>query len=293
MSEEPERTDTIQRFLFEHGGVRGELVQLEASWRAVLERHPYPANVRRQLGEALAAVMLLSTTIKFEGTLILQVQGSGPLQTLVAQATHRRTLRGLARWREDSEVPEGTLAEVFGEGRLVLTVQSEGAEPYQGVVALEGPVLAAALEAYFARSEQLPTRLWLAADGTRAAGLFLQQLPRGESSQWPHLVTLADTVREQELLRLPPREVLRRLFHEETVRVFEPEAVRFACGCSRSRIERALVLLGREDLRDLLEERGAVEAHCEFCNRLWRLDRVDVEQLFAEGFRVDGSTASN
>lgn len=287
--------DTLQRFVFEAGRVRGLLVQLEASWQAVLERHPYPAAVREQLGEALAAVMLLASTIKFEGTLILQAQGSGPLRTVVAQASHERTLRGLARWDEQQPVPAGTLAEVFGEGRLVLTVQREGAEPYQGVVALEGARLADALEGYFARSEQLPTRLWLAADEARAAGLFLQELPAGVGvrEDWAHLVTLAETLRREELLRLPPREVLRRLFHEETVRVFEPETVSFRCTCSRARIERTLVMLGRAELESLVLEQGAVEVGCEFCNRRYRLDRVDVEELFAEGFRIEGSSSSN
>lgn len=293
MSDHAGGGDTVQRFLFEEGGVRGELVQLDASWQAVLERHPYPENVRRQLGEALAAVVLLSSTIKYDGTLILQVQGSGPLQALVTQATHLRTVRGLARWRD--EVPAGALTDVFGTGRLVLTIANDGAEPYQGVVALEGDVLASALEAYFARSEQLPTRLWLAADGRRAAGLFLQELPSSEArgSDWSHLVTLADTVRTEELLRLPSREILRRLFHEETVRVFDPDTVSFRCGCSRERIERTLVMLGAEEVRGLLEERGIVEVSCEFCNRTMRLDRVDIEQLFTNGFRIEGSGASN
>lgn len=287
--------DTVQRFVFEQGAVRGELVLLEASWQAVLARHDYPPVVRDQLGEALAAVMLLSSTIKFEGTLILQLQGRGALRSVVAQASHQRTLRGLATWDGTPGAGPGAgLQALYGDGRMVLTVQRRHAEPYQGVVALEGECLAEALEHYFGRSEQLPSRLWLAADGRRAAGLFLQALPAsGEAaseqpSQWEHLTTLAGTLSREELLELPPGQVLHRLFHQETLRVFEPEAVSFRCSCSRERIERTLVLLGAEEMRTLLEERGCVEVRCEFCNRLWRLDRVDIEQLFAGGFRVEG-----
>lgn len=279
-------TDRFQRFLFEELGVRGELVRLDASWQAVLERHPYPPAVRSQLGQALAATVLLSATIKFEGSLILQIQGRGPLSALVAQATHRRTIRGLAHWR--GEVPIGPLPRVFGDGRLVLTIQREGQDPYQGIVALEGDQLASALQRYFFQSEQLPTRLWLVADGARAAGLLLQKLPGAEplEEDWGRLVFLADTIREGELLRLPFEDLLYRLFHEETVRLFEPEPVTFRCGCSRQRIETMLLALGRREVENILAEQKAVEVDCEFCNKHYRFDAVDVGMLFADDFRA-------
>jgi molecular chaperone Hsp33 len=279
--------DHLHRFLFEGVGIRGELVQLDAGWQAVLARHDYPSAVQSQLGQALAATVLLSATIKFKGCLILQAQGEGPLQTLVAQATHRRTFRGLARW--DGMVPQGTLAETYGLGRLVLTIQREGRDPYQGIVPLEGINLAEALQTYFSYSEQLNTRLWLAANEQRAAGLFLQELPASQpenETAWERIAWLASTVTAQEMLSLPPMELLYRLFYEEQVRLFESEPVAFRCGCSRQRIEDTLLALGQEETDAILEEQGSIEVDCEFCNRHYSFDRVDIEQLFTEQVRT-------
>jgi molecular chaperone Hsp33 len=274
--------DVLRRLLIETAGVRGALVHLDRSWAAVLDRHPYPEAVRGPLGEALAAVSLLSSTIKFDGSLILQIEAAGPIRTLVVQATDRRTLRGLARWHGD--VPASTaLAELFGEGRVVLTATAPGGERYQGVVSLEGATLAGALERYFAQSEQLPTRVWLAAGLDRAAGLLLQAVP-GEDlggEGWERATALAATVSRNELLALPAETLLYRLFHEERVRLFDAEPVAFRCGCSRERIERLLVSLGREEVESIVAEQGAVEVTCEFCNRRYRLDAVDAAMLFS------------
>lgn len=274
--------DRLYRFLLDGTGVRGELVYLDAAWRAVLDIHDYPDPVRRQLGEALAAVQLLASTLKFEGSLILQVQGNGPLRTLVAQATHRHTVRGLARW--EGTVPDGPIADVFGEGRLVLTMEPLSGEHYQGIVPLEGENLAQALEAYFGASEQLPTRLWLTASAQRAAGLMLQRMPTqtGTDEDWNRLGHLASTVTKSELTDLPAPKLLYRLFNEERVRVFEPDPVAFRCGCSRGRVEDTLRALGRSEVEDILAEQGAVEIDCEFCNRQYRLDPVDAYRLFSD-----------
>lgn len=274
--------DQLHRFLFENLGLRGELVQLGASWRAVLEQHDYPDAVAAQLGQAMAAVLLLSGTIKFKGSLILQVQGEGPLRTLVTQATDRRTLRGVARW--GGEVPDGDLAAVFGAGRLVMTAEAPTGGRYQGVVALEGANLASALESYFEQSEQLATQLWLFADAQHAAGLLLQRLP-GEplpdQDAWGRVCMLADTVQPAELTATPAPELLRRLFHEESVRLFDPEPVAFRCGCSRERVAGALQVLGKTEFEALLAEDGEVSVDCEFCGRRYRFDAVDLEQLWA------------
>lgn len=277
--------DTLLRFVFEHTGIRGNLVHLDASWRAVLEAHPYPESVRDPLGEALAAAALLAATVKLDGTLIVQAQGSGPIRTLVAQATSARTVRGVARWSGD--VPgNGDLAQRFGEGRLVLTIEGLG-EPYQGIVPLVGTHLAQALERYFRDSEQIPTRLWLAADDRRAAGLLLQRLPDAphasdDGEDWQRIGLLAGTLTEPELLGLDGEGLLRRLFHEETVRVFEPEPLAFRCGCSRTRVEDMLRALGESESLAIVAERGAIEVTCELCNRAYRLDAVDTRQLFAQ-----------
>lgn len=292
-------TDRLYRFVFDHLGIRGNLVHLDATWRAVLGTHPYPDAVRDLLGEALAAVTLLASTIKFQGSLILQAQGSGPLRTLVAQTTHEHLVRGLARW--EGEVPaQGTLQERCGAGHLALTIKRDGAEPYQGIVPLEGADLANAIERYFRDSEQLPTRLWLTAGEQRTAGLLLQRLP-GEGpdtgvmsdEDWQRIGLLADTLTREELTGLPTADLLYRLFNEESIRLFEPEPIAFRCGCSRLRIEETLKVLGPAEVDDIIAEEGSLSVTCEFCNRTYAFDAVDARQLFAEHTRHAPSAAQH
>ncbi len=276
-------SDVLSRFVFERTNVRGELVHLDATWRAVLERRDYPEPVRELLGQMLAAAALLVSTVKFNGSLILQIQGDGPVSMLVVQAKSDRTLRGLAHWTDP--VLPGPLAQLVGTARLVITLDQGGdRERYQGIVALETEEnLARALEDYFARSEQLATRFWLGANNERAAGMLLQALP-GESEDedaWNRTGQLADTISSQELLDLPQREVLRRLFHEEDVRLFEPEPVSFRCTCTRERIETVLRSLGYDEVQSIIAEQGRVSVDCEFCNQNYLFDPVDVEALFA------------
>ena len=280
--------DQLHRFLLEQAGARGTLVRLDGTWHAVLKRHDYPSGVRSQLGQALAAAALLSATIKFEGSLILQAQTTGPLRLLVAQTTHNRTLRGLARW--DSEVPEGDLRQVFGSGVLGITIDIPGGERYQGLVPLEGTDLAEAIAAYFARSEQLDTRLWLWADEHRAAGLLIQRLPEaGRRDNWEGITAGFASVPEADLVSLPPELLLPRIWGDQPIRLFDPENVSFRCGCSRERIESTLRALGRQEVMEILEEQGAIGADCEFCNRHYHLDRVDAERIFVETTRVQAN----
>jgi molecular chaperone Hsp33 len=278
--------DALRRFMFEGFPVRGEIVRLDASWRAVLERENYPPAVRALLGEAMAASVLLASTLKFDGLLTLQIQGEGDLHLLVAQCGSDLAVRGLAKWR--GEDPGGSLAELTGGGRLAITIERrKEKERYQGIVLADTTTLAACLEAYFSQSEQLPTRLWLAADDGGAAGMLLQQMPASKGTAeadpdgWNRANQLADTLSPQELLALEAQEVLRRLFHEEDVRLSDRRPVEFRCSCSRQRVESALRLLGREELGDLLEAEGQIEVRCEFCNKAYELDAVDVEQLLA------------
>jgi len=283
-------SDTLLRFLFENAPVRGELVHLDATWQALLERHEYPPVVRDLLGQTLAAAALLAATIKFNGAITMQVQGDGPLRLMVVECTSARTLRGMAHW--EGEVPAGDLAAQFGSGRLVITIDPGGEqERYQGIVALEGRSLAEALDVYLERSEQLATRLWLAADGERAAGLLLQRVP-GESADadaWNRIHILGETVTERELLEVDSLGLIRRLFHEEDVRLFEPQILSFRCSCSRERVGDMLRNLGQEEVTAIIADEGTVEARCEFCNQNYRFDAVDAEQLFAEGVQPEVS----
>jgi len=275
--------DSLQRFLFENAPVRGELVHLDATWRAVLERHEYPEPLREVLGELMAASALLSATLKFEGSLILQIQGSGPVKLLVVECTSDQTMRATAKWDKDATLPS-EFRELVGTGRFVITIApTDLTQTYQGVVDLAGDGVSAVLEHYMATSEQLETRLWLASDAERASGMLLQRVPdRGQDDEgWNRAVILGETVKRDELLGLDAREVIRRLFHEEDVRLFEPRIVSFRCSCSRERVVNMLRMLGRDEVQSILQERGAVEVGCEFCNRKYAFDPVDAEQIFA------------
>lgn len=274
--------DTLQRFIFEGTPVRGELVNLSASWQAVLERHDYPPAVRDILGELMVAAALLASTIKFKGSLIVQLQGSGPITLMVVECTSDRTLRGLAHWNGD--VNPGSLEQVMGTGHLAITIDPEGGmRRYQGIVGLEGENIAQALENYLTQSEQLNTSIWLAASEQTAAGMLLQKLPGETEDQdtWNRIGHLGATITKQELLELSGIEIVRRLFHQEDVRVFESEPLSFRCHCSRDRVGNMLKGLGRHEINEILAEQGTIGVHCEFCNQYYEFDRVDADQLFA------------
>lgn len=274
-------TDSLQRFLFENAAIRGELVQLEEAWAEVLARREYPEPVRKVLGELMAASVLLVATLKFEGSLTMQVQGNGPISLMVVESTSRRTIRGLAHWH--GEVPLHDLAAQFGDGQLVITIEPEKGKRYQGIVTLEGERLSQALEKYLMQSEQLDSRLLLAADHYRAAGLLVQRMPGDDQGEdWQRINLLAGTLGSDELLQLDQHTIIHRLFHEEDVRLFDVEQVQFSCSCSRERIESALRKLGHDEVMVIIAEEGRIEVDCEFCNRQYHFDAVDVEQIFVQ-----------
>jgi molecular chaperone Hsp33 len=269
--------------MFEHAEVRGESVRLDATWRAVLARHDYPESVRKLLGEMMAACALLAATLKFEGALIMQMQGSGPVTLLVVECDSEFHLRATAKWRDD--LADVDVRALLGDGKFVITIDPKtGGQAYQGIVALEGATVAEVLEHYMLRSEQLETRLWLASDAQQACGLLLQRLPEKTSDDedaWNRALNLAGTLTSGELLSLPAREVLHRLFHEEDLRLFEPQPISFRCTCSRDRVTAMLRMLGLDEVRSILSEQGRIDVDCEFCNQHYSFDPVDAEQIFA------------
>ena len=295
----------MHRFVFEHYPIRGHLVHLDAAWRALIEHRDYPEAVRDLLGEAVAASLLLAATIKFDGVLSLQLQGDGAVHLLLAQCTSGLGLRGLARYQEDAEraaasAAESRVADLIGAGNLTVTLETdEGAQRYQGIVPITGERLAESLQGYFENSEQLPTRLWLYADAQGASGMLLQRLP-GEGGggtaagdaevddAWRRVQMIGDTLTREELRTLSDLEILRRLFNEDDLRLFEPSPVYFRCRCSRERVAGMLQGLGEVETRAVLAERGEVEVRCDFCNRAYVFDAVDVEGLFNAGASSDG-----
>src|SRR4051812_4630671 len=275
--------DTIQRFLFEHAPVRGEIVHLDATWRAVLERHEYPPPVTALLGEMMAAAALLTATLKFGGTLIMQIQGRGPVKLLVVECTSDHHMRATAKWSQIQD--DNSLAALVGDGKFAITLDpGQGRAGYQGVVELEGTSIAEALEHYMLRSEQIETRLWLATHADCAAGFLLQKLPGSSGADvdaWQRATLLADSLKAQELITCTAPELLRRLYAAEDIRVFKPRPVEFRCTCSRERVTSMLLMLGRKEVESIVAERGEVEVNCEFCNQRYTFDAGESAAIFA------------
>ncbi len=285
-------SDKLQRFLIDKTHVRGELVQLDKVWQTLQSTIDYPAPIRKVLGEALAAISLLATTLKFDGSLILQINATAPVHMLVVQATSKRTVRGLARWNE--EIPDNAeFQDLFKQGRMIISVEpKDGSERYQSIVELSANSLADCLTRYFEQSEQLPTRLWLAANDHRATGLLLQRLPTNdlehlpeiEDETWQRALILTNTISLKELLSLESRTLLTRLYHEEELRIFEQEAIEFKCQCSQQKIEQMVISLGLKEAEDIIAKQGGIHIDCEFCNSHYELDQTDVTDLFSNTF---------
>ncbi|MCU5771867.1 Hsp33 family molecular chaperone HslO [Erwiniaceae bacterium BAC15a-03b] len=276
--------DQMHRYLFENYAVRGELVNVSDTWREIIEGHDYPQPVQQLLGELLVATSLLTATLKFDGDITVQLQGDGPLSLAVINGNNRQEMRGVARTK--GEIAEGsTLKEMVGNGYLVITIAPEQGERYQGVVGLEGDTIAACLEDYFMRSEQLPTRLFLRTGEVEgqagAGGILLQVLPAQNTStdDFSHLATLTETIKTAELITLPANEVLWRLYHQEEVTVYDPQDVVFKCTCSRERCGEVLKSLPQTEVDEIIEEDGEIDMHCDYCGSHYVYDAVDIAAI--------------
>jgi molecular chaperone Hsp33 len=296
-------TDTLQKFIFENAAVRGEFVEISDTWREVQARHNYPPAVKTVLGEMVAAAALLSANLKFNGSIIMQIHGDGPVRLLVVECDSDLRLRATAKLAEDAVIADGasltSLLNAHGKGRFVITLdpadKMPGQQPYQGIVPLDGDDMATVIENYMLRSEQLDTRLWLAANDSVSRGLLLQKLPRhsGKDDQvkqaseaddletWNRAVMLASTLKQQELLSTGIQTLMNRLFWEETVRVFEPAHPQFHCSCTREKVGNMLKMLGKPEVDDALTELGKLAINCDFCGKHYEFDKVDCAQLFA------------
>lgn len=284
-------TDTQRRFLFEHADIRGELVCLEKTYRDATDHHQLPQPIQHLLGECFAAVSLLASTLKFEGTITLQAKGTGPLTMIMAESNDEGHLRGIAR------PAEGVSADAFNEGNfqswlgqgavLAIIIEPKTGQRYQGIVPLDAPNLNECLQHYFEQSEQLNTRFWLFSDDDRCGGLLLQALPQSANrpleeaqDQWDTLSHLGATVKPEEILYLSSETLLYRLYHEWSVRVFDPKPLIFRCSCSRERCITALQATGADTVKDIIQEQGKVQMDCQFCLTHYEFDLDDLGDIF-------------
>lgn len=290
-------TDTLQKFMFENTAVRGELVDVSETWKHVQARRDYPAAVKTILGEMLSAAALLSANLKFNGAIVMQIHGDGPLRLLVVECDSDLNMRATAKLSDtaviadDATLPQ--LVNLNGGGRFVITLDPKdklpGQQAYQGIVPLDGESVATVIENYMMRSEQLDTRLWLAADANVSRGLLLQKLPHeggikavsgDEMEPWDRSVMLASTLRTEELLSTDIETVMRRLFWEEDIRIFDPKHPNFLCSCTREKVGSMLKMLGQAEVDSALEEMGKLAIDCDFCGQHYEFDPVDCAQLF-------------
>ena len=308
-------------FICDGAPVRGEIVSMSSAWQAILERRTDPPAVRRILGDFVGAATLLSASLKFEGTLIIQAQSKGPIQLLVVECKSDLSIRATVKLSVDpTEItPNATLGELLDAsqtGRLVITLDPKdrepGQPPYQGIVALQEhhgaiikPVTSAAeaIALYMQNSEQLDTRIWLSSNETHIGGLLLQRLPNSgghahldpqiAAEDWSRIQTLGETITDEELLNLSPTTILRRLFLEESaengVRSFPPRPIRFACSCSRTKVADVLRMLGEEEVQSILADQSIVETICDFCAQPYRFDAVDCQQVFKTDLLSDAT----
>jgi molecular chaperone Hsp33 len=284
--------DTLQRFMFENAPIRGELVHLDSAWKSVLERHDYPLVLRDLMGELCAAAVLLAATLNLQGSLVLQIQGKGSIKLLVVECSGANPLRLRATAKWSGELARGGIAELVGEGLFVINIDpKDGKQVYQGIVELAGESVAAMLENYMTRSDQLETRLWLAADGESASGMLLQKLPEqaqapdrshDDADAWPRATLLADTLKPEELQQESAAALIQKLYHEDDMRLFDAQGVSFHCTCARHSVGQMLKMLGRDEVYSILDERGSIEVFCEFCNQRYEFDAIDAALIFVE-----------
>ncbi|MDG1164083.1 MAG: Hsp33 family molecular chaperone HslO [Porticoccaceae bacterium] len=279
--------DTLQKFLFDGTDIRGEISSLVSSYQAIIAQQKYPESVAALFGEFLVAASLLSATLKYPGIITIQATGAGPLKTIMAECTQGDKLRGIVRGDLDAAANAQNLQGFLGSATLAITIEPEGGERYQGIVPLDADHLSECLEHYFDQSEQLPTQIKLCANQQVASGVLIQQMPSSEDHEkidadWQHISALLDTLKTEEQLNLPHSEQLYRLFHEDGVRLFEPQHLNFFCSCSRQRTERALVSLGAPEVLDIVEEQGSVLITCEFCDEQYQFNEQQVKEMFRQ-----------
>jgi molecular chaperone Hsp33 len=280
-------TDSLTRFVFESAPLRGAVVGLDTAYRECVGHHDYPPRLKRLMGETMAAMCLLANSLKFQGSLILQLQASGSLSLLVVECDASLSLRATAKWNGDI-AEDATLGELAGDAqrsRMVLTLDPKDGGPlYQGIVALEGGSVASLFEHYLETSEQIASRLWLEATDERVRGLLLQRMPGStdaDAATWTRSVAAVDAVSAR-FASADAHALLHALFRDDDVRAFRARTPRFGCSCTRERVAGALKMLGSAEVESILAEQGSIAVNCEFCNRRYHFDAEEARALFTE-----------
>ena len=275
--------DSLQRFMFEHASIRGEIAHLDEAYKIIMHQHPYPPIVRRLLGEALISCLLMVGSIKFEGEISLQFHGDERLPLLLVQCDHLLNIRAFAKYEKEGK--DIDYAAAFTEGKMVLIInQFNKTQSYQSVVPIRSTSMSENLTHYFSQSEQIATQVWLAVNEEKAAGILLQLLPGQDTQQreefWEYAIQLGQTITEDELLTLDNATILHRLYHETELRLYNARKVRFNCRCTPEKMKQVLTILGEKEVKELLVERGNVEVRCDFCNQDYQFDSIDITMLF-------------
>ncbi len=286
-------TDQQKRFIFEQADIRGEVVQLEQAYELAIKNRNFPEPIEQLLGQFLAAASLMSSTLKFDGTLSLQAKGSGPLNLIMAESSNQKSLRAVARMDESVDfnaIDTSDIRTLIGsDGYLAIVIEPDQGERYQGIVPLDSDNLAGCLEHYFHQSEQIETRFWFAQSKQRCAGLLLQALPKqvianahDNAEYWQTVNHLAETVKPDELLDLDQDVLIYRLFNEFEVRTLDSRPVKFECGCSRERSAKALLSLGENEVNQMMKELGVITIDCQFCLKQYNFNDSDITELFLQ-----------
>jgi molecular chaperone Hsp33 len=281
----------LNRYLFNDAHARGELVQLHSSFQAIIKNHNYPVAVENLLGELLSATCLLTATLKFEGDITVQLQGDGPLGYVSVNGNHQQQMRGIAKISQPTAAT--TFSDLVGKGTMIITIRPEIGEAYQGIVALEQETLAGCLEHYFAVSEQIPTKIWLFSDSKehRCAGTLVQLLPDGDGSvenkakhetDFEHLCQLTNTLKAEEVFSLNAEAILYRLYHQEQVNIFEPQAVTYQCGCSVDKCLTAISQIPSSEIKAILVEQGKISMTCDYCLTTYDFNETDLQSFISK-----------
>lgn len=277
--------DCISQFILEDTDIKGHIVHLDNDLTQLLQQHNYPKPVENLLSKACIALILMNATIKYQGQLTLQLQVDGAI--LVAKCNHLNQFRAYANFPEDKANEENAIKDLLKSGRLILTIEQNQQKPHQSIISLEEGDIIASIEKYFSQSEQLPTKIWLAAKDQKGAGIIIQQSPDAlkvttRENFWQTAFMLGETLTDDELLSLDSQDLLFRLYHEQGVRLYHPTPVKFVCTCSQEKMQEAIKHLGHDDAKILVANEGSIDVGCQFCSKHYQFDAIDVEMIFRQ-----------